>query len=273
MKPAISLACSLSAPLEQDLEDYAAAKCEAVELYFGKVDQYLDSHSTSELRGLLEQHGLVAPVASFQGGLLDSQGDARREAWELFARRLATCRELGVTTLVIAGDVRQPVNAEMLERVQMSLRQAAEQAKQQRVRLALEFQARATVGNNLDSALALIGEVESPWLGICFDVFQYYTGPSKLEDFESLEPGQLFHVQVSDVAGVPRELATESDTVLPGDGDFQLEPIIERLRAIGYDGYVSLEILNPRLWSIPPLQVGEVGMTALRRLLGQASME
>jgi len=30
--------------------------------------------------------------------------------------------------------------------------------------------------------------------------------------------------------------------------------------------------MNPQIWQIPPRQVAEVAMTALRKLLGQASM-
>jgi 4-hydroxyphenylpyruvate dioxygenase len=80
----------------------------------------------------------------------------------------------------------------------------------------------------------------------------------------------LFHVQLSDLADVPRELATDSHRILPGEGDIPLEPVIARLREIGYDGCVSLELMNPVIWRVGPLSLGEIGMTCLRRLLGQA---
>jgi len=99
-------------------------------------------------------------------------------------------------------------------------------------------------------------------------VFHYYTGPSKFEDLGLLSPANLAFVQLSDLAGVPRELATDADRVLPGDGDFQLTPILNHLRAIGYDGWVSLELMNPTLWSTKASQVAELGKMALERLLG-----
>ncbi len=139
-------------------------------------------------------------------------------------------------------------------------------------RLALEFQAPATLGNNLQTAVALVEQVGSPSLGLCFDVFHYYAGPSKEEDLGLLTPENLFHVQFCDIVAVPREMAADADRVLPGDGDFRLEPIVERLRAIGYTGAVSIESMNPQLWQIPPRQFGEIAITALRKVLGLASM-
>ena len=272
MKPALSNVCSLDAPLEKDIEDYAAGACQAIELWVGKVDSYLQRHGETELRDLLARHGVAAPVASFQGGLLTSQGEFRQQHWDTFARRLEQCRSLGIGILVLAGDIGGPLVQQDLDRVRMSLEKSAALAGEQGVRLALEFQARAAFANNLQTAAALVAEIDSPHLGLCLDAFHYYTGPSKSEDFGYLSDHNLFHVQLCDLAGVPREFATDADRVLPGDGDFQLEPLVERLRQIGYAGHVSVELMNPQIWRIPPRQFGEIAMTALRKVLGQASM-
>ena len=85
-----------------------------------------------------------------------------------------------------------------------------------------------------------------------------------------MTPQTLAHVQVCDLAGTPRELASDSDRILPGEGDFQLLPILNHLRQIGYVGYVSVELFNPDLWQMKPVQVAEAAMTSIRRLLGQA---
>ncbi|MGH7137410.1 MAG: sugar phosphate isomerase/epimerase family protein [Pirellulales bacterium] len=273
MKPAISQVCSLNSPFEKDIEDYSAGACKAVEIWLGKLETYLEQHSIDDVRRLLDEQEMAAPVASFQGGLLASQGDARREHWDHFSKRLTLLGQLGIETLVVACDVAGPLGQQDLERVQASLTQAAVRAGEQGVRLALEFQSSATFGNNLQTAVALVHETGSPHLGLCVDVFHYYAGPSKAEDLNYLTSENLFHVQLCDLADMPREFASDADRILPGDGDFQLHPILEALRAIGYDGYVSLELMNPQIWQIPARQFGEVGMTALRKLLGQASME
>lgn len=273
MKPAISQVCSLNSPFEKDLEDYSAGACPAVEIWLGKLEGFLETHTTDDVVGLLERHGLAAPVASFQGGLLTSPGEARQAHWEHFIRRLDLCRALGVQTLVVAGDIVGPLDQQALDHTQASLREAALQAGLRGVRLALEFQATAAFANNLQTAAALVAEADSPHLGLCLDVFQYYLGPSKQEDLAYLSPANLFHVQLSDLAGVARELASDADRILPGDGDFCLQPLVDCLTAIDYQGYVSLELMNPQIWRVPARQFGEIGMTALRTVLGQARME
>lgn len=64
-----------------------------------------------------------------------------------------------------------------------------------------------------------------------------------------------------------RELATDADRILPGDGDLPLENFLGKLRERGYDGYVSLELMNPTLWQTKASQVADLGAAALRRVL------
>jgi 4-hydroxyphenylpyruvate dioxygenase len=271
MLPTLSQVCSLNTPFGQDLEDYAAGHCEYVEIWLTKLEEYLKSHTPADVRTLLERVAMQAPVASLQGGLLTSQGEPRKAAWELFERRLDLCQELGIQTLVVACDIQSPIGQQDIQRAQQSLVQLAQAAGRRRLRVALELQARAALGNNLQTAVALTDEVGSPHLGICLDVFQFYLGPSKFSDLSLLNSRNLFHVQLADLADVPRELATDADRILPGDGDFLLEPIIDHLRQIQYSGCVSVELMNPQLWLVPARQFGEIAITALRKQLGMVN--
>lgn len=272
MLPAISQVCSLNSPFEADVADYAAGQCRAVEVWLTKLETYLANHTLADVRKLLSENDVSLPVAAGQGGLLTSQGEARRAAWELFARRLDLCVELKIGTLVVACDIAGPLTQQDLDRARHSLTQAAVEGGRRGVRIALEFQARAAFGNNLQTAAALVAEAASPHLGLCLDVFHYHVGPSKVEDLGYLTAANLFHVQLCDLADVPREFAADSDRILPGEGEILLSPIIDRLRDIGYQGHVSLELLNPQIWQVPARQFGEIGLTALRKLLGQARM-
>jgi 2-keto-myo-inositol isomerase len=165
-----------------------------------------------------------------------------------------------------------PLSSTDVDRVRASLVEAARAAADRGVRVAIEFQARSALGSNLQTAAALVGDVASPHLGICLDVFHYYVGPSKPDDLGLLTRDNLFHVQFCDLADVPREFASDAHRILPGDGDIPLGPVVARLKELDYDGFVSIELMNPQIGQIPPRQFAEIGMTALRKVLGLASM-
>jgi len=272
MRPAIGTVSSLDAALATIVEDYAAGHCDAIDLWLGHADAFLENHPVGELAELLARHGIAAVAASFQGGLLTSQGDARREHWRHFESRLALLRDLAIPVLVVAGDVFGPLGPEDLSRLSMSLAEGAKRAADSGVRLALEFDARASFPNNLQSAVAVVEDVGHPALGLCLDWFHYSVGPSKPLDLGLLAAETLAHVQLSDIADVPREMAGDADRILPGEGCSPPDELVRLLREIGYRGAVAVELHNPRLWRVPPRQFGEIALTSLRRVLGQAGM-
>jgi len=273
MQVALAQVCSLAAPFETDIADYAAAKCAHVEIWLGKLEAYLDSHPPEDVRRLLADHGVTAPVASYQGGLLREADAGHRERWDHFVRRLDICHQLDIGTLVLAADVAAPLTRPKLDQIQAALVRAAALAGEHGLRLALEFQARSAFCNNLQTAVALVEQTASEHLGICLDAFHYFVGPSKSHDLEGLRRDNLFHVQLCDLAGQVRELASDGDRILPGDGDFPLASLVEHLHNIQYEATVSVELMNPQIWQVPPRSFGEIGMTALRKTLGLASME
>jgi 4-hydroxyphenylpyruvate dioxygenase len=268
MKPCISQATTLSSTFAEDVAAYADAGCPAMEVWLTKLEQHLEKHSADETRRQLRDRGMALAAASYQGGLLLSQGEQRRAHFDHFRRRLDLCRHFGIPTLLVTADFTGPVDATALERAVVSLKQAAQWAAGFDVRLALEFRGSAPFCASLDTALAVIAQCGETNIGVNFDVFHYYTGPSKFEDLALLTPANLGFVQLCDLAGVPRELASDADRVLPGEGDFQLTPVVEQLRRLGYDGWVSLEVMNPTLWQVKPAQVAQLGFAALQRALG-----
>src|SRR5256885_344030 len=80
------------------------------------------------------------------------------------------------------GDFADAIDGTALERAVVGLTQAAQWAAGFNVRLALEFRGKNTFCASLDTALALVSQCGQTNVGINFDVFHYYTGPSKLED-------------------------------------------------------------------------------------------
>jgi sugar phosphate isomerase/epimerase len=267
MTPCISQATTMPAAFAADVAGYADGGCSAVEVWLTKLEKHLETESADATRGLLAARGVSLVAASYQGGLLLSQGQQRAAHFDHFRRRLDLCQSFAIPTLVLVADFAQRPDTQALGRAVVSLKHAGQWAAGFGVRLALEFRGTDTFCSCLDTALTLVEQAGEPNVGVCLDVFHYYKGPSKPEDLDRLTAKNLGHVQFCDVAGVPRELMTDSDRVFPGEGDFRLGPVVDRVKAIGYAGAVSLELMNPAVWPSKPSQVAELGLAALRRTL------
>jgi sugar phosphate isomerase/epimerase len=267
MKPCISQATTLSSSFEEDLVAYAAAGWRAVEIWLTKLEDFVEKTSRTEAKSRIADSGLVAVAASFQGGLLLAREPERAAHWDHFTRRLDLMSELAIMTLILATDHLPEAAEDDYPRASAALAEAGEQAAARGIRLALEFQKTSRFCSSLDTAIALIQSARASGAGVCLDLFHYYTGPSKFEDLAYLTPENLAWVQVCDLSGVPREIASDADRILPGEGDFSVTAVLEALAQIGYDGYVSLELMNPMLWQSPASHVADVALRALERCL------
>ncbi len=271
MKLCISEATIMPGSFADDVEALAAGGVTGMEVWLTKLETHLEKHSVDETRSLLRDNHITLAAGAYQGGLLVATPEARKAHLDHFRRRLDLCQHLGIPTVLLLADYVRSADEQTLQTAVENLREATQWASAFNVRLALEFRSSQAFCTSLDTACALVAQCGEPNVGVCFDVFHYYTGPSKFEDLAFLTRENLAHVQLCDVAGLPRELATDADRVLPGDGDFQLVPIVEHFQRIGYDGWVSLESMNPALWQAKPAHVAEIGMAALKRVLEGAS--
>ena len=263
----LSEATTLPAPFAEDVEACTAGGFPALEVWLTKLETHLESNSGADTQRLLADHGINLPAAAYQGGLLLSQGQQRKAHFDDFRRRLDLCQAFGIGTLLVVADFVQAVDPTALERSIVSLTQAGQWAAGYGIRLALEFRAADTFCASLDTAVRLVAACGEPNVGVCLDLFHFFKGPSKEADLDLVSPANLFWVQACDLAGVPRELATDADRIFPGDGDLPLKFILGKLRDRGYNGFVSLELMNPTLWQTKASQVAELGASALRRVI------
>jgi sugar phosphate isomerase/epimerase len=146
------------------------------------------------------------------------------------------------------------------------LQALAEIADEFGIELALEFRSDSRWLSSLDTAAAIVSQVDHPRIGLCLDLFHYYLGPSKFEDLNAIVVGLLKSVQFSDLIGTPRELARDTDRILPGEGDFELSAIVGRLQKYDYSGRVSVEVPNPHLWPIACDRVADMAHQAISRI-------
>jgi sugar phosphate isomerase/epimerase len=61
----------------------------------------------------------------------------------------------------------------------------------------------------------------------------------------------------------PRAEIKDSDRIYPGDGVAPLREVFQTLDAIGFDGYLSIELFNPTYWQ---QDARSVARTALEKM-------
>jgi sugar phosphate isomerase/epimerase len=113
-------------------------------------------------------------------------------------------------------------------------------------RLALEYLAMMRV-NSIASALELIERARVDDAAILVDTWHFFLGPDDWSDLERLPAERLAYVQFDDHPALESDDLREETVqrrVFPGEGRFELERFTRTLRARGFDGLVSVEILS-----------------------------
>ncbi|MEJ5274871.1 MAG: sugar phosphate isomerase/epimerase [Thermogemmata sp.] len=265
MFPCLSQLTTLPQSFGEDVDLASDIGCPSLEVWLTKLEQHLEGHTLAETRHLIQDRGIRLVAAAGQGGLFHRDETARRSHWELFRRRLELCQALNIPLMIVSLDLPTPWQRSDWSGFCEQLQRAADWADAFQVRLALEFQADSPFCNCLDTALSVLASFPARNLGLCLDWFHFFKGPSKTEDLLRLPPHQLHHVQICDVAGLPRELWSDSDRILPGEGDLPLTSLFQHLQRLNYAGAISVEVTNPELWRGPPAQLMRLAWLALAR--------
>ncbi len=271
--------------LPGDLVAIRAGGWRALEAWLPHWDPYVERHGLRAARRLLDDHGLAAAggCGVGAGGLFFADGDALRSAHAAIEWRLEQCCALGAAHLVLSPGFELPEvpRASHLARAADNLRRAAESASRYGVRIGVEFLAAARLVSTLPTALRLAQCVDHPNAGVVLDTYHLYAGRSKSEDIDLLrtDPSRLSFVHVSDVdAALPRDLWSVPDRTLPGmpaegAGGIPNVALLERVRSLGFDGDVSLEVFSETFeaaWRSEPVEASRLAYERCIRLVPDA---
>lgn len=118
--------------------------------------------------------------------------------------------------------------------------------------------------SKLGDAVWVVIESGAPDAGVLADVYHLYKGGSPIEGLNLLNAAALPLFHVNDYPDIARAEIKDADRVWPGDGVAPLGEVFAILRALGFDGYLSLELFNPAYWNGDPLETAKIGLDKLR---------
>jgi sugar phosphate isomerase/epimerase len=127
-----------------------------------------------------------------------------------------------------------------------------------------------TLGRLGETAMVAI-ECGHPRACILADVFHLYKGGSGFTGMKQLGPVSLQVLHMNDYpADPPRERITDAHRVYPGDGSAPLTALLRDLHAIGFRGFLSLEVFNREYWKQDALAVSKTGLAKMKAVVDKA---
>lgn len=226
------------------MEGWAKAGIRAAEPDLVKAREFEMANGPGSARRLMDDLGLVAYSSTNQLNL-DERSDARVQAVEDLKWKVAMAESLGATRLVIPSTASQPHVLADYEQLRADLFEYGEIAKPHNVALMVEFTRNSRLINNLRTSLDLVRSVNHPNIRFMIDLYHFWAGPSKFEDLDLIEPGEIHHVHFADTPrNPPLEVAEQKDRAFPGEGIAPLQKILNKLVEKGYNRALSLELFD-----------------------------
>lgn len=181
------------------------------------------------------------------------------------------CRAIGCNCVEVIGSFKVPTDSaeEIHEETVQALKQLSDVAAPYGIKLALEYMGvPASSVKTFNQALSIINAVDRDNVGLLPDTWHHYAMGSAPEDILKARGDQIFAVHVSDCPRRKPGEALRSESYLPGDGVVEIGEMLRNLRRIGYNGPVSVEVMDPALQALPAPEFLELSKKRMQPLLG-----
>ena len=246
---------SRAAGYRGSLEGWARAGIQYVELNDRLLEAFLENDTLPAAGRVLTDLGLT-PVSA-AAGLPDIwiPGPARAASLETWRRRCEQFASLGLQKVYSPSITSRRVTADDFAATPDCIRETGEIAREYNLTAMIEFLRTSTHLATLTSSLKVIREAAHPNVRPMLDFFHFWSGLSKFDDLDLLEPGELAHAHFQDLLDTPRELINNDSRLIPGDGIAPVVRIIRKLAEKQYAGALSVELFRAEYVGGDPFQV------------------
>ena len=222
-----------------------------VDVYGGAPHIWLDgwdAQKAAKLRGEIDGRGLTVcsytpEQVMYPENIAAADDELREASVRYFLAQLEVAEQLGAPQMLVCsgwGYLDEPVQAAW-DRSRSSMLRIDQRAQEMGIRLAYEpLQPKETnLVYNLPTAIRMLGELDSPNIGICVDTVAMAVAGETLDQwFDAFGALQHLHLNDGETHG------HLSGHLTWGDGSLPLADYVAELRRREYEGYITLEPLN-----------------------------
>jgi 2-keto-myo-inositol isomerase len=249
-------------PILQKIEVAAKAGYTGIELWHMDIDAYVETGGLiADIRKAVDDHGLAVPTTIYIHHWFQPAGEPHIAAMDDAKRKLEQASIVGSPHLV-AGPPHGKTDRELGARHYHEL---LELGKQFGVKPSIEYLGFVEDFTTIEDALEIMEKCGHPDATVILDPFHCFRGGGPIESISKLRADQIAMSHFNDApADPPREQQHDPDRVMPGDGIVDLKLYCDKLREVGYDRWLSLELFRPDLWEQDPLEVAKIGLDKMR---------
>ena len=195
-----------------------------------RFDRLVAQGKAEEARALLEIAGLRPAVVYAKAFGVVEEGDI--EPWlGSEVKYLDAAQALGVDTVVSSALPREWGGSHDL--LIRCVERLIAEAEQRGLRIALEPHYGYWL-QDMEDYDYVLSRLDHPSLGICPDTGHFHSAGVDTVDLVAQWPDRIFHVHMKD------QIGTEATPF--GQGEIDQKAVVAKLREIGYDGFLSVEL-------------------------------
>ncbi|QEL14600.1 sugar phosphate isomerase/epimerase family protein [Limnoglobus roseus] len=271
-----------SRPIGQLVEIASKAGYDAIEPWIAELDVYLKGGgSLKELGKRIADAGLKVPSAIGFAEWIVEDETRRKHGLETAKRDMDWVQQIGGSRIAAppigatgGASVRDdPKNsAAVIDLVAAADRYRAllELGQTMGVTPEVEIWGFSKTLRRLGEAFLIASECGKAGGCVLPDVYHLYKGGSDFAGLKLLSGPAIGIFHVNDYPKKDRGTITDADRVYPGDGIAPLTEIFQTLKAIGYKGYLSLELFNRDYWKHDGLTVAKTGLEKMKAAVAKA---
>ena len=254
------------------VEGWARAGIRYVELGAPQLAAFLENDTLPAARRLLGDLGLTPVSAAVVLPDIWLPGPARAESLERWRQGCDQFANLGLQKVYSASITNRPVTADDFAATPDCIREVGEITREYELTGMIEFTRTSTHLSTLTSSLQVIRAAAHPNVRPMLDFFHFWSGLSKFEDLDLLEPGELAHAHFQDLLDTPRELINNDSRLIPGDGIAPVVRILRKLAEKQYTGALSVELFRAEFVRGDPFAVASEIRPKCEAVMGEAQV-